>query len=244
MTEQSQHAFPSGMVQDLDGVRGTVLPSPHAPGPATQVVVQLESGQQVVVAADAFVRQPDGTYCLPLRLAVLPPVDRTPGSSGAPLVLPVIEEVLDVHTRRVVTGTVRITKTVQEREVLVDEPQWREDVEITRVPVQRVVDGPIPVRTEGDTTIISLVEEVLVIEKRLMLVEELHLHTRRRETRQPQRDAAPRRGARGAAAARHRNARRTPEGAGSWRKPWWACETFAEAGAGSAGPGPSRLCTK
>jgi hypothetical protein len=30
------------------------------------------------------------------------------------------------------------------------------------------------------------VEEVLIIEKRLMLVEELHLHTRRRETRQPQ----------------------------------------------------------
>jgi uncharacterized protein (TIGR02271 family) len=188
MTEQSQHAFPSGMVQDLDGVRGTVLPpSPHAPGPATQVVVQLESGQQVVVAAAAFVRQPDGTYCLPLRLAVLPPVDRTPESAaGPPLVLPVIEEVLDVHTRRVVTGTVRITKTVQEREVLVDEPLWCEDVEITRVPVQRVVDGPIPVRTEGDTTIISLVEEVLVIKKRLMLVEELHLHTRRRETRQPQ----------------------------------------------------------
>jgi len=188
MTEQSQHAVPSGIVQDLDGVRGTVLPPlPHAPGTATQVVVQLESGQQVVVAADAFVRQPDGRYVLPLRLAALPPVDRPPDSeTSTPLVLPVIEETLDVHTRRVVTGTVRITKTVQEHDVLVDEPLWREDVEITRVPVQRVVDGPIPVRTEGETTIISLVEEVLVIEKRLMLVEELHLHTHRRETRQPQ----------------------------------------------------------
>src|SRR4029453_2642589 len=78
-------------------------------------------------------------------------------------------------------------KTVQEQDVLVDEPLWREDVEITRVPVQRVVDGPIPVRTEGETTIISLVEEVLVVEKRLMLTEELHLRTRRREMRQPQR---------------------------------------------------------
>ena len=68
-----------------------------------------------------------------------------------------------------------------------DEPLWREDVDITRVPVQRVVDGPIPVCTEGDTTIISLVEEVLVVEKRLMLTEELHLRTRRRETRPPQR---------------------------------------------------------
>jgi len=177
------------MVQDMEGVRETVLPPPpHVPGNATQVVVQLESGQQVVVAADAFVRQPDGTYFLPLRLAALPPVDRTQGSEAStPLVLPVIEETLDVHTRRVETGKVRITKTVQEQDVLVDDPLWREDVDITRVPVQRVVDGPIPVRTEGDTTIISLVEEVLVVEKRLMLREELHLRTRRRETRQPQR---------------------------------------------------------
>ena len=189
MTEQWPHAVPTGIVQDLEGVRGTVLPLPsHAPGPATQVIVQLESGQQVVVAAAAFVQQPDGRYVLPLRLAALPPVDRGAESdAGAPLVLPVIEEALDVHTRRVETGTVRITKTVQEQDVLVDEPLWREDVDITRVPVQRVVDGPIPVRTEGDTTIISLVEEVLVVEKRLMLTEELYLRTRRRETRQPQR---------------------------------------------------------
>jgi uncharacterized protein (TIGR02271 family) len=188
MTEQSRHAFPSGMVQDLEGVRGTVLPPPpHAPSPATQVVVQLENGQQVVVATAAFVQRPDGRYSLPLRLTALPPVDREQGiEAGTPLVLPVIEEALEVHTRRVATGTVRVTKRVQEREVLVDDPLWRDEVDITRVPMQRVVEGPIPLRTEGDTTIISLVEEVLVIEKRLMLVEELHLRTRRRETRQPQ----------------------------------------------------------
>ena len=185
MTEQSQHAVPSGMVRDLEGVRGMVLPPPsHAP--AAQVVVQLENRQQVVVAVDAFVRQPDGQYFLPLRLAALPPVDRGAESDAGALVLPVIEEALDVHTRRVETGKVRITKTVQEREVLVDEPLWRDEVDITRVPMQQVVDGPIPIRTEGDTTIISLVEEVLMVEKRLMLTEELHLRTRRRETRQPQ----------------------------------------------------------
>jgi uncharacterized protein (TIGR02271 family) len=188
MTAQSRPAFPTGRVQDIDGVRGTVLPPPpHAPGTATQVVVQLESGQHVVVAAATFVRQPDGSYFLPLRLTALPPVDRTQGlEAGTPLVLPVIEEALDVHTRRVETGKVRLTKTVQGQDVLVDEPLWREEVDITRVPVQRVVDGPIPIRTEGETTIISLVEEVVMVEKRLRLTEELHIRTRRRETRQPQ----------------------------------------------------------
>jgi uncharacterized protein (TIGR02271 family) len=188
MTEHSRPSVPAGSVQDLDGVRGTVLPPPsHAPGTATQVVVQLESGQQVVVAADAFVPRPDGSYFLPLRLTALPPVDRPQGmEAGTPLVVPVLEEALAVHTRRVATGAVRIIKTVQEQDVLVDEPLWREEVDITRVPVQRVVDGPIPVRTEGDTTIISLVEEMVVVEKRLMLTEELHIRRRRIETRQPQ----------------------------------------------------------
>jgi hypothetical protein len=41
----------------MDGVRGTVLPPLlHAPCNAMQVVVHLESEQQVVVAADAFVQ--------------------------------------------------------------------------------------------------------------------------------------------------------------------------------------------
>jgi uncharacterized protein (TIGR02271 family) len=102
-------------------------------------------------------------------------------------VLPVLAEALDVQTRRVETGRVRIHKTVQAREVLVDEPLLREEVVIARVPVNRVVEGPIPVRYEGDTMILSLLEEVLVVEKRLLLTEEVHLTTRRTETHRPER---------------------------------------------------------
>jgi len=185
------------MVQDMDGVRGTVLPPrPHAPSNAAQGVVQLESGQQVVVATAAFVPHPDGRYSLPLRLTALPPVDRGSGSdAGAPLVLPVMVEEPDVHTRRVETGTVRMTKRVQAREVLVDDPLWRDEGAITRVPVQRVVDGPIPVRVEGDTMMVSLLEEVLVVDKRRRLTEARHSRTPRGETHHPQpvtlrRDAA------------------------------------------------------
>ena len=53
--------------------------------------------------------------------------------------------------------------------------------------MQRVVDGPVPVREENGTTIISIVEEVLVVEKRLMLREEIHIRKQRIETHQPQR---------------------------------------------------------
>jgi hypothetical protein len=174
------------MVQDMEGVRETVLPlPPHVPGNARQVVVQLESGQQVVTAA-AFMQYPDGSYSLPLRLTALLPIDRAPGSdAGAPLVLPVMVAELDVHTRRVETGTARMTKRVQDREVLVDEPLWRDEVDSTRGPGQRVVDGPMPVRYEGgDTRIVSLLQEVQVLEKQRRLTKDLHIRTQRVETHQ------------------------------------------------------------
>lgn len=48
-------------------------------------------------------------------------------------------------------------------------------VEVTRVRVDREVDEAPRVRQEGDVTIISLVEEVLVVTKRLFLREEIHV---------------------------------------------------------------------
>jgi stress response protein YsnF len=56
----------------------------------------------------------------------------------------------------------------------------RETVEVTRVPVDRVVDEAPAIRTENDVTIVPVLEEVLVVEKRLVLKEELHI---RRQTR-------------------------------------------------------------
>jgi uncharacterized protein (TIGR02271 family) len=102
------------------------------------------------------------------------------------MVVPVLVEELEVQKRVVETGKVRITKVVHERETLVDEPLVRENVAISRVPMQRVVEGPIPIREDNGTTIISVVEEVLVVEKRWMLREEIHIRKRRTETHQPQ----------------------------------------------------------
>jgi stress response protein YsnF len=49
-----------------------------------------------------------------------------------------------------------------------------------------VVEGPVPVREEHGTTVLSVVEEVLVVEKRWMLREEIHIRKQRLETHQPQ----------------------------------------------------------
>jgi stress response protein YsnF len=50
-----------------------------------------------------------------------------------------------------------------------------EMVEVTSVPVGREIDHAPEVRTENGVTIVSVVEEVLVVEKRLILKEELHI---------------------------------------------------------------------
>ena len=176
-------------VQDKDGVWGTVVSgSPHLSSNAAQVVVQTESGQQFLVPTDLLVPQPDGSYALPRRLAELEHAGSEPRvHQDEPIVVPVLVEELEVQKRVVETGKVRITKVVHERETLVDEPLLRDNVAISRVPMQRVVEGPMPVREENGTTIISVVEEVLVVEKRWMLREEIHIRKQRTETHQPQR---------------------------------------------------------
>jgi len=96
-------------------------------------------------------------------------------------VIPVVEEILDVRQRRVETGRVHITKIVHEREEEVKAPRVREEVTIERVTLNRMVDAPVSMRQEGDTFIIPLLEEVLVVEKRLMVKEELRITKRRIE---------------------------------------------------------------
>jgi uncharacterized protein (TIGR02271 family) len=172
-------------VTDPQGVHGTIDTTIWPlDGRRAEVLVSLESGQQVWVPVPLLIREEEGRYSVPMALADL---ERRAGANPRepPLVLPVLAEALDVQTRTLETGRVRIHKTVHERQVLVDEPLLREEVVIARVPINRVVEGPIPVRYEGDTMIISLLEEVLVVETRLLLTEELRIAKRRTDTHQP-----------------------------------------------------------
>lgn len=98
--------------------------------------------------------------------------------------IPVIEEQLAVGTRVVDTGRgVRIHKTVSEQAVTIDERLAREQVEVRHVPVDRIValsEAPAT-RYEGDTLVVPVLEEVLVVERRLRIKEELHITRVRHE---------------------------------------------------------------
>jgi stress response protein YsnF len=93
-------------------------------------------------------------------------------------VIPLVEETATVGRREVVTGRVRVRTVTDTIEELAHADVQRETVEVTRVPIDRMVETAPEIRTEGDVTIVPVVEEVLVVEKRLVLKEELHIRRR------------------------------------------------------------------
>jgi uncharacterized protein (TIGR02271 family) len=90
-------------------------------------------------------------------------------------VIPLTEETLRLDKRRVTTGKVRISTKTEVVEELARASLEGETVEVTRVAIDRVVDRAPEIRTENDVTIIPIMEEVLIVEKRLVLKEELHI---------------------------------------------------------------------
>ena len=182
MSELATH-----QVISKDGVRGTLAEGLPADPATRDVLIRFETGQQVLVPVDALSMQADGRYYyLALRLDEL---EQRGGGvaqpAGQPYVVPVIEERLEIGRRQVELGRVRVHKYVHERAEEVDEPLLRDDVTVTRVPVNRVIDQPVGVRQDGETLIVPVLEEVLVVEKRLLLVEEVHITRHTVETHQP-----------------------------------------------------------
>ena len=100
-----------------------------------------------------------------------------PLSSGEKQVMQVLEEQLDIRKVAVETGAVRVRKVVHEETRTVDMTLMREEVSITRVALNQVVDDKFPSRQEGDTLVIPIFKEVVT--KHLVLVEEVRVTTRR-----------------------------------------------------------------
>jgi stress response protein YsnF len=112
------------------------------------------------------------------HLPVLEGTLRSELSTVSEEVIPIAEETAIVGKRQVVTGRVRVQTVTDTLEELARADVRRETVEVTRVPVDRMVEAAPEIRTEGDVTIVPVVEEVLVVEKRLVLKEELHIRRR------------------------------------------------------------------
>lgn len=91
------------------------------------------------------------------------------------IAIPLAEEEARISKRRVITGRVRVSTVVDVSEEVVRGELSTADVAVTRVPIDRYVDTAPAIRTEGDITIVPVLEEVLVVETRLLLKEEIHI---------------------------------------------------------------------
>jgi uncharacterized protein (TIGR02271 family) len=90
-------------------------------------------------------------------------------------VIPVFEEELSVAKRVVETARVSVSRVTHQHEQLVDELLQHEKVEVERIPFDRQIEAMPSIRQEGDVTIIPIVEEVLTVERHLVLKEEVHI---------------------------------------------------------------------
>jgi uncharacterized protein (TIGR02271 family) len=89
--------------------------------------------------------------------------------------IPLVEERVSVDKREVETGRYRIRVRVEERQDTIPAELSHDEVEIERVPMNQTLSQLPSVRLEGSTTVIPVVEEVVVMEKKLVLVEEIHV---------------------------------------------------------------------
>ena len=85
------------------------------------------------------------------------------------------EEEVRLDKRMVTTGKVRVRTIVDVETELAKATLDGETVDITRVPIDRIVDQAPGIRVEDNVTIIPVLEEVLIVEKRLVLKEEVHI---------------------------------------------------------------------
>ncbi len=167
-------------VVGTDGPIGVISPAPNQGSLPEHVCVVMPNGRRVFVAASALLRQTDGSYRLPMTASDLAQAAGSDAQTEETMV-PVIAEELIVTKRQVPTGGIRVHKIVREHEEVVAMPLLKDHVDIRRVVINRDVDGPIPIRHEGETMIVPVVEEVIVVEKRMRLKEELHITRRTTE---------------------------------------------------------------
>ena len=104
-------------------------------------------------------------------------------SDKEPVVIPVAREEASLARRKVETGVVSVRKIVHERIEHIDEPLLHDEVEIEHVAINREVEAPAPPREEGGVLVVPIYEEVLTVQRRWVLKEEVRLRRREVQTR-------------------------------------------------------------
>lgn len=166
----------SGPVIVIDSVGHMATVTRGDPSSGDMLEARLDSGQLIQLPPAVVVRREDGVYTTSVHFDdVL--------QAGDALVVPLVAESVTVDRRTVETGRVRVTKTVREEQTVIDETLLSDEVDVERREINQMVDSAPQVHYDGDTLVVPLVEEVLVVEKRLVLREEIRITRHQTEKR-------------------------------------------------------------
>jgi hypothetical protein len=142
------------------GLKGTVLRTSRFLDKREFNTVKLSNGTELTVPSAALKPQQDGSFYLQDAQA----------QGGA----------------QPENGSRAFSKdTVSDEATAVDARLFKEDIDMQRVPVNRVLDAPAEIRIEDGVTIIPVMEERLKIEKQLILREEIRIVKKRTTIRDP-----------------------------------------------------------
>ncbi len=183
---------PGATVEASDGRFGTVeevIVRPRTGEPIYLVIRYGWNDRQLTIPADLIAAAPsrrevrlrvtrEGAREAAARVTREPSDDLLASERGGALHFPVAEERLVPVKRPADLGELRIHKSVEEAEEAVREPVSRDELVVERVSVGRPLDAPLEPRVEGDWLVIPIMEEVLVVQKRLMLTEEIRIRKR------------------------------------------------------------------
>jgi len=139
-----------------NGLKGTMFANARFLDDNAERVIRLDNGQELKVPASALEPRSDGSFYL-----------RT------------------VQRDAPVNGD-SVNGTASKSESVLNGPVFRQGYDVERVNVERLLDEAPSERHEGDALILPVVEEVLVVEKKYLLKEEIWIRKKREQVSQPQ----------------------------------------------------------
>jgi uncharacterized protein (TIGR02271 family) len=157
-----------GVVDEVDDRDGVVLVV-RSEAQEQPVRVPLEVVDTVASTADRIV----------LTGAIADRMDADVVEAGGTLTIPVVAEEAVANVREVEQGRAIIEKRVETVPHVAKVEVGSDEVDVERVRLDQEVDVAPTIRQEGDTLIVPVVEEVLVVTKRYLVREEVRVTKRR-----------------------------------------------------------------
>ncbi|HET7034137.1 MAG TPA: DUF2382 domain-containing protein [Thermomicrobiaceae bacterium] len=179
-------------VYALDGPLGVITSVPRVdlddPGAPAEVIVlaNVETASRGVeeflrVTRPMVDRVQNGALYLGVSRRDVPPASASVAATqrlrgtAVGLTIPVVEEQVEIQTRVVDLGHVHVRKQVEQQ---LDErtlPLRHQEMQIEHVPVDEVIPEMLEPYMDGDAYVVPIVEEEVVIERRLRLKELLRI---------------------------------------------------------------------